>query len=226
MTINATEAPTIGDAPSPPERPSRVSRTGHGLGSKALNAAMILLVGYLIVVPLVVLFYSSFKASTTKLPFDVKGFSFDNYIHVFQSSRLLEVTLNTAIYVVGSVLIALVLSVSLAYLFERTDIPGRRILAPMALAPMAVPVVVMAIAWAIVANPANGPLAILIRQTLGLSIDIYSLPGMIVVMGIFGVPSMYLMIAPAFARLNPELEEAAAAVGAPCCAGCGSSCSR
>jgi iron(III) transport system permease protein len=38
---------------------------------------------------------------------------------------------------------------------------------------------------------------------------------MILVMGIFGVPSMYLMIAPAFARLNPELEEAAATVGAP-----------
>jgi iron(III) transport system permease protein len=215
MTINATEAPAIGDAPSPPERPAPVSRSRHGLGSKALNVAMILLVGYLIVVPLVVLFYSSFKASTTKLPFDVKGFSFDNYLHVFQSSRLGEVSLNTAIYVVGSVLVALVLSVSLAYLFERTDIPGRRILAPMALAPMAVPVVVMAIAWALVANPANGPLAIVIRQTLGFSIDIYSLPGMIVVMGIFGVPSMYLMIAPAFARLNPELEEAAAAVGAP-----------
>ncbi|WP_217639217.1 iron ABC transporter permease [Arthrobacter sp. cf158] len=176
---------------------------------------MIVLVSYLILVPLVVLFYSSLKASTTELPFNVEGFSLDNYAHVFGSSRLVEVTVNTTIYVIGSLTVALILSVSLAYLLERTDIPFRRVLAPLTLAPMAVPVVVMAIAWALVANPANGPLAILVRQTLGLQIDIYSLPGMIVVMGIFGVPSMYLMIAPAFARLNPELEEAAAAAGAP-----------
>ncbi|MFJ8754996.1 ABC transporter permease [Streptomyces sp. NPDC102441] len=180
-----------------------------------LNLAMIVLVGYLVLVPLAILIYSSLKPSTTDLPFDVPGFSLDNYSAVFESSRLGSVTLNTLIYVVGSLVVALVLSLSLAYLFERTDIPGRRVLSPLALAPMAVPVTVMAIAWALVANPANGPLAILIRKLFGVQIDIYSIPGMILVMGIFGVPSMYLMIAPAFARLNPELEEAAATVGAP-----------
>ncbi|MFA3840475.1 ABC transporter permease [Streptomyces aureus] len=171
--------------------------------------------GYLVVVPLVILLYSSFTASATELPFGAPGFSLDNYLSAFSSSRLGEVTLNTGIYVVGALAVALVLSVCLAYLFERTDIPGRSFLAPLALAPMAVPVTVMAIAWALVANPANGPLAVLIRQAFGVSVDVYSLPGMILVMGIFGVPSMYLMIAPAFARLNPELEEAAATVGAP-----------
>ncbi|MEV1025695.1 iron ABC transporter permease [Streptomyces sp. NPDC050264] len=175
---------------------------------------MVVLVGYLVLVPLAILVYSSLKPSTTDLPFDVPGFSLDNFQAVFESSRLGSVTLNTLLYVVGSLVVALVLSLCLAYLFERTDIPGRRILSPLALAPMAVPVTVMAIAWALVANPANGPLAILIRKLFGVHIDIYSIPGMILVMGIFGVPSMYLMIAPAFARLNPELEEAAATVGA------------
>ncbi|SDW60678.1 iron(III) transport system permease protein [Arthrobacter sp. cf158] len=214
MSIEITDAPEVGTPPRS-EPPRKSLRNRRGLGSRALNAAMIVLVSYLILVPLVVLFYSSLKASTTELPFNVEGFSLDNYAHVFGSSRLVEVTVNTTIYVIGSLTVALILSVSLAYLLERTDIPFRRVLAPLTLAPMAVPVVVMAIAWALVANPANGPLAILVRQTLGLQIDIYSLPGMIVVMGIFGVPSMYLMIAPAFARLNPELEEAAAAAGAP-----------
>jgi iron(III) transport system permease protein len=37
---------------------------------------------------------------------------------------------------------------------------------------------------------------------------------MILVAGLFAVPSMYLMIAPAFARLDPALEEAAATTGA------------
>ncbi|MFI0235722.1 ABC transporter permease [Streptomyces sp. NPDC016845] len=175
---------------------------------------MAVLVGYLVLVPLAILIYSSLKPSPTELPFDVPGFSLDNFQAVFESSRLGTVTLNTVIYVVGSLLVALVLSLSLAYLFERTDLPGRKFLSPMALAPMAVPVTVMAIAWALVANPANGPLAILVHKIFGVQIDIYSIPGMILVMGIFGVPSMYLMIAPALARLNPELEEAAATVGA------------
>lgn len=204
-----TESPRTPDTSSASKR----ARTSSVAGS-LLNLAMVVLVGYLVLVPLAILIYSSLKPSTTELPFDVPGFSLDNFSAVFESSRLGSVTLNTLIYVVGSLVVALVLSLSLAYLFERTDIPGRRVLSPLALAPMAVPVTVMAIAWALVANPANGPLAILIHKVFGVQIDIYSIPGMVLVMGIFGVPSMYLMIAPAFARLNPELEEAAATVGA------------
>lgn len=208
--------PTTGvPEPIPRHRFGPAGRRGHRVTGNLVNLVMILLVGYLVLVPLAILVYSSFKASTTQLPFQVPGFSLDNFRQVFESSQFASVTVNTVVYVVGSLIIALILSTGLAYLMERTDIPGRRFLAPMALSPMAVPVTVMAIAWALVANPVNGPLAVLLRNTLGLSIDIYSLPGMIVVMGIFGVPSMYLMIAPALARLNPELEEAAATVGAP-----------
>ncbi|MFC6704889.1 ABC transporter permease [Flexivirga alba] len=180
-----------------------------------VNLVMVALIAYLVLVPLGILVYSSLKPTTTDLPFEVPGFGLSNYRDVFSSGRLGTVSLNTGIYVVGSLVVALVLSVAFAYLFERTDMPGRRFLAPLALAPLAVPVTVMAIAWALVANPANGPLAIVLRNTIGFHLDIYSLAGMITVMGIFGIPSMYLMIAPAFAQLNPELEEAAAATGAP-----------
>ncbi|MFD4711924.1 ABC transporter permease [Streptomyces sp. NPDC058430] len=214
-TAEEADAPTAGAVGRKNHRPKRPARGQRRAAGTLVTLAMVLLVGYLVVVPLVILLYSSFTASATELPLGVPSFSLDNYLAAFSSSRLGEVTLNTGIYVVGALAVALVLSVCLAYLFERTDIPGRSFLAPLALAPMAVPVTVMAIAWVLVANPANGPLAVLIRQMFGVSVDIYSLPGMILVMGIFGVPSMYLMIAPAFARLNPELEEAAATVGAP-----------
>ena len=214
--VEVGPAPAAGAVEPPPRAPSApVGGRRRRLAGNLVNLVMILLIGYLVLVPLVILLYSSFKASTTQLPFQVAGFSLENFRRVFESGQFASVTLNTVVYVVGSLIVALVLSTGLAYLMERTDIPGRRFLSPMALSPMAVPVTVMAIAWALVANPVNGPLAVLLRQTLGLSIDIYSLPGMIVVMGIFGVPSMYLMIAPAFARMNPELEEAAATIGAP-----------
>ncbi|MEB8338278.1 ABC transporter permease [Streptomyces endophyticus] len=217
MALNTEEAPPTQSAEPPPPPGARSAHPHPKVSSAArglVNLAMVVLVGYLVLVPLAILIYSSLKPSTTDLPFEVPGFSLDNFQSVLESGRLGSVTLNTVVYVLGSLVVALVLSLALAYLFERTDIPGRRVLSPLALAPMAVPVTVMAIAWALVANPANGPLAILIRKVFGIHIDIYSIPGMILVMGIFGVPSMYLMIAPAFARLNPELEEAAATVGA------------
>ncbi|MGW3614998.1 ABC transporter permease [Micromonospora sp. NPDC005163] len=216
-TTTADEVVVVPTQPPPGGTRRRTGRRPRGnrtIVGTLVNLAMILLVGYLVMVPLVILIYSSLKPTTTELPFQVPGFSFDNFEAVFSSSRLQEVTLNTAIYVVGSLAVALVLSMSLAYLFERTDLPGRRFLSPMALAPMAIPVTVTAIAWALAANPANGPLAVALRELLGWDIDIYSLPGMILVTGLFGMPSMYLIIAPAFARLNPELEEAAAAAGA------------
>lgn len=216
MTATTAER-TAAPPPTPPDQGpgSRLARTGRQAAGPLVQLAMIILVGYLVLVPLAILIYSSLKPTTTQLPFQVPGISLANFEVVFGSSRLIEVTVNTTIYVIGSLLVALVLSLSLAYLFERTDLPGRRILGPMALAPMSIPVTVMAIAWALTANPANGPLAIALRELLGIHIDIYSLPGMIFVTGIFGMPSMYLMIAPAFARLNPELEEAAATAGAP-----------
>lgn len=215
MSMKTTEAPYIGVAPPPPpSQTGRIGRGPRGWAGIAVNAALALLVGYLVLVPVIILLYSSFKASATDLPFDVPDFSVDNYLSIFQSGQLGSVALNTAVYTVGALLVSLVLSLCLAYLFERTDIPGRKILAPLALAPMAVPVTVTAIAWALVANPSNGPLAILLQQ-VGIHINVYSMPGMIMVMGIFGVPSMYLMIAPALGRLNPELEEAAATLGAP-----------
>jgi iron(III) transport system permease protein len=172
-------------------------------------------VGYLVLVPLAILIYSSFKASKTELPFEVHGFSVGNYVRVFSSSGLASVSLHTAIYVVGSLAVAVLITVTLAYLLERTDLPGRRILSGLVLTPMAVPVTVTAIAWALLANKSTGPLALLIHKAFGVHVDVYSMVGMILVTGIFGVPSMYLMVAPAFARLNPELEEAAASFGAP-----------
>lgn len=218
VSADRAEDPHVGDvvvADAPTPRGSgRAGLRFRGMGL-LLNLVMVALLAYLILVPLAILIYSSLKPTTTDLPFQVPGFGLGNYSDVFSSGRIGTVSLNTGIYVVGSLVVALVLSVGLAYLFERTDMPGRRFLAPLALAPLAVPVTVMAIAWALVANPANGPLAVVLRETIGFHLDIYSLAGMIIVMGIFGIPSMYLMIAPAFAQLNPELEEAAAATGAP-----------
>ncbi len=202
------------DTLQPPAPTPDIPRPRRDRVLVAVNIAIGAIIAYLVIVPLAMLLFSSFKNSKMKLPFQVPGFTIDNFTQIFTSQRFGEVTLNSVIFVAGTVVLALIISVSLAYLFERTDLPGRRFLAPSALAPMAVPATVMAVAWMLAANPTNGPIAILIKDIFGVTVDIYSLPGMILVAGIFGVPSMYLMLAPTFARLNLEFEEAAASSGA------------
>jgi iron(III) transport system permease protein len=199
---------------APPRLPAGVRPQRRDRVLVGVNIAIGVLLAYLVLFPLGMLVYSSLKDSELKLPFQIPGFTFGNFVKIFSSQRLLEVALNSLIFVVGTVAVALVISVSLAYLFERTDIPGRRFLAPSTLAPMAVPATVMAVAWVLAANPANGPIAVVVKRLTGYSIDIYSLPGMILVAGIFGVPGVYIMLAPTFARLNLEFEEAAATSGA------------
>lgn len=200
----------------PPAAPVRAKRVVVRSWPRTLvNTVLAIVVAYLVVVPLLILVYSSLKDSGSDLPFQVPGLSLANYIAVFTTSTLFSVILNTLLYVVGTLIVSLILSLVTAYLFVRTDIPGRRVLESLTLAPMAIPVTVGAIAWALVANPVNGPLAIIIRQLFGLQVDVYTLPGMILVMGLFGVPTMYLMIAPALASIGPEFEEAAATLGTP-----------
>ncbi|KAA9159309.1 iron ABC transporter permease [Amycolatopsis acidicola] len=208
-----TDASPRTSQPARQPAPAPRRRRGKGLLT-TVNVLIGVLLAYLVVFPLGILIYSSFKDSELKLPFQVPGFTIDNFIKIFESHRLAEVALNSLIFVVGTVAVALLISVSMAYLFERTDIPGKRFLAPSVLAPMAVPATVLAVAWVLAANPANGPIAIAIEKVFGVSVDIYSLPGMFLVAGIFGVPSMYIMLSPTFARLNQEFEEAAATSGA------------
>ncbi|MDQ7907566.1 iron ABC transporter permease [Phytohabitans sp. ZYX-F-186] len=212
-----------GRAPEPARRAG--TRQGHHVRAynltkafaRRIHAAYIVLtiiVLGLVAVPVVTLLYSSLKPTTSQLPFRVDGYSLSNFVNIFSTSKILELAANTAIFVGGTLVLTMVLSVGLAYVIERTDVPYRSFLESLVVAPMAVPGTVLVIAWLLVANPVNGPLTVVLGKMFGVNFDIYSLLGMIIVSGVFGVPSMYMMIAPQFSSFNTELEEVAASAGA------------
>lgn len=181
-----------------------------GLGSVLLLAVF----AYLMVPPIATLLYSSLKVTDGSLPFDVPGFSLDNFRFVLRDPATVRVLANTAAYVGGSIVVGLGLSSVLTYLLERTDVPGREALRMLVLSPMAVPAVVMAIAWVFLANPQIGPLSQGVHAVTGVTPNIYSVWGMMLVTGLLTTPSMYLLISPQFARFDSALEESAAASGA------------
>jgi iron(III) transport system permease protein len=65
-------------------------------------------------------------------------------------------------------------------------------------------------------NPSNGLINLFLRQVLGFenaAVNIYSLPGMILVEGLLDLPIAYLILAPAMASFDVSLEESSRVCG-------------
>ena len=107
---------------------------------------------------------------------------------------------------------ATLLAVALAWLTERTDLPGARLWAWLAVAPLAVPAFVHSYAW------------------VSLVPGLHGLSGGVLVSVLAYFPFLYLPVAATLRRLDPALEDAAASLGlgpgacssAWCCRSCGS----
>jgi iron(III) transport system permease protein len=109
--------------------------------------------------------------------------------------RVAELLVNTAFLVLLTVPICVVLAVALAWLTERSDLPGARWWAWLAAAPLAVPAFVHSYAW-ISAVP-----------------QLHGLGGGVLVSVLAYFPFLYLPIAAALRRLDPGMEDAAASLG-------------
>ena len=173
-----------------------------------------LVLGYLVVVPLVLMVVSSVRPGG--FPLD-PGFTLRHYAAAYGDPRFWGLVETTLLFGLGSTGVALGLGIGLAWLIERSDFSGRGVLRGLVLLPMATPPLLLAIAWSMLLSPRNGAINTLLIDTLGLAgapFNIYSLPGLVFVQGMALVPTAYLFLAPAFANMDPSLEEAAMASGA------------
>jgi iron(III) transport system permease protein len=188
------------------------------LNGKSLSLlAFSCLLVYLVIVPLVVLVFGSFKSVAPGTP---GYFSFDltleNYIRAFGSRYLPRATMNTAIFALGSSSIAFLLGAFLAWVTERTNSPFRSLLYVMAISRVILPGVLVTFSWLVLLSPQIGILNRLLMAGLGLTqapFNIYSMAGLIWVEGIDLTPLAFLLMASAFRSMDPSLEEAAMVAG-------------
>lgn len=181
-------------------------------------AATLVIVSYLVVIPLVTLLYASVRSTEDKLPFESTTTTLANYALVFNSPATLPILWNTFLFTAGSVAIGLPLALSFAWLFERTELPGRAWMANLILLPMTIPSLLSAIAWIQLLDPRIGLVNVALRAISGANtetgpFDIYSLAGMCFVQGLRLVPSAYLMTAASFRAMDPSLEEQSSMAG-------------
>ena len=109
--------------------------------------------------------------------------------------RVGELLINTVLLVLITLPLCIVLGTTLAWLTERTNLPGRRLWSLLAVAPLAVPAFVHSYAW------------------VSLIPSIHGLPAGVLVSVIAYFPFLYLPIAATLRRLDPAIEDVAESLG-------------
>jgi len=178
-----------------------------------LTYSLIFIVGSLTLCPVVMLVLGSFSKGLTAFG----SFTLDKYVQAYTDPAFFEVMANTTVFVLGSSTLATGLALFLAYLNNRTDIPFKFLFQIISIIPMMIPHLLFSVSWALLLNPSNGIMNLVLKQAFSLDgtpFNIYSLPGMILVEGLLELPIAYLIIAPAMGSFDITLEESSRVFGA------------
>ena len=194
----------------------RPTLTGRG----AVNAFAVALVVYLVFGPLVMLLWAAFQDASRGIRIVPPiHWSLVNFERVFGDPQTYAHLLQTAVFAGGSLVLAFAISITLAWLIERTDLPFRNLGFVLVVAPLGIPSVVLVIAWTLMLNPTTGVINVTIRDLLGLDMtrgpfNLYTMLGMIFVQATALVPFTLLLISPTLAGMSASYEAAARTSGA------------
>jgi iron(III) transport system permease protein len=206
-----TDWPILQKPTAKPWLPKR--RISHFNIANLIFAGTIGIITYLVLGPLVFLLWSSFR-SALPTPADPGYFTVENYLFAYTNPTTYYLFLNTAVFVLISTAISVFVAFTLAWLIERTNIPAKKTLFVLILLPAAVPSMLMAMAYIILAGPEAGILNIIFDQLLGFKpINIYSRFWLFLLNGLHGVPATFLILIGALRSMDPSLEDAASVSG-------------
>lgn len=138
-----------------------------------------------------------------------EGLTFSYYETILSEARTWEVLKNTWIAMIGSTAIASVLGILFAWLIAYTDIRGKGIIQVFILLPFVIPSYVTSLAWVQFFGPAG-----LLDHLFSITWDLYSMSGIVFVMGISHFPLVYLFTVHVLRQIPREMEQAARISGA------------
>ncbi|MCC5951814.1 MAG: iron ABC transporter permease [Acidimicrobiia bacterium] len=209
-------------APSlPVQSPSVVRARARALttalSDRGFSIVTIGTVALIVGVPVAFMVVSSFRGPGTVLPLaPAAEWTGENYAEVV-STTLVSTAGDTLVFVLGSLVVAVGFGLPLAYLLERTDLPGRRLLLLFLFAPLLLAPITNAQAWSVLISPETGLLNQVLRLVLPVErgpLDTQSALGMVLAQGFTYVPMVALFLGPALANVDAPLEEASRTSGA------------
>lgn len=183
-------------------------------GRAWLIAAVVLIVSFLTLYPLMTLALGSFRSA----PPGAEGhFTLDGFREVYTDPSTFRTLWDSLIIALASSFLATSLGLLLAWITARTNTPGRGTLLWLLAVPLFIPPVLKTLAWATMLNPRTGTINVVLVDVLGLNsapFNIYSYGGIIWVLGLGGTSFVYLMTVYTFKTMDPALEEVSRVVGA------------
>jgi len=191
--------------------------SGWSSTARRISPQVVILIALLcagVIPPFVFLAYSSLHELDPSGGFGT--FTFGHFAAIFGSRTFGSVIVNSAVYSLGSALLALVIGATQAWLAERTDAFLRQALYVSSIVSLGIPYVLYIVAWILFLGKA-GPVNAILQQMFGGTgpyINVYSLGGMIFVEGMLWSPLAFLLLSPVFRNSDASFEEAASICGA------------
>lgn len=176
---------------------------------------MFLILILLIVYPYFTLLYGSVTTEPPRqLSFSFKALTLEKYSAIFSSSQFWIALKNTLLVSLGGTTIALIIGIWLAWLTTRTDVIGKKIIGVAAIIPLFLPAFIGALAWSFLGSPQTGIINVFLRGLgIPLKVNIYSLGGIMFVLGLYYTPYVYMFSSGSLSRMDPSLEEASSIAG-------------
>jgi iron(III) transport system permease protein len=189
-------------------------------GMTILTAIAMLATAYLLLVPLAIQLISALRGPF--LPFFIPSahWGFGNFRELYTMSGQFGATVwATFRFVGGAALISIVLGWGLAWLVVRTNLPLRRLVSVLVIAPYVVPPIVKAQAFYLMLSPKSGVFNELLRALPLFGggsgpINPFSFSSITIVQGLSSVTFPFLLFVPILQNMDGTLEEASRASGA------------
>ena len=139
-------------------------------------------------------------------------YSLTNYGELLGDAFVARVTFNTLVFSVVTTLVALIIGLPIAWLTERTNIPGKGLVYATMTLGLLIPGIYTAMGWTFIAHQRIGFLNRWLVSMFGLEqgpINIATPVGMGFVQGLSLAALAFILTAQMFRAMNPSLEEAA-----------------
>ena len=203
---------TIGDLKFAGSIPVPRARAGH-----FMMAAVLLLLGYFLVWPVLLLLINSFNAASDWFV-EPRIWGLRHWQNAFQRPGLLRSLGNSVMIWSLTVAFSFPIGVTIAWLLARTRIPFSHTLEFMFWISYMVPALPTTIAWITLLDPDIGIINVVLKKTFLLDqgpFNIFSVPGIVWanLMG-HGIAIKVMLLTPAFRNMDATLEEAARVGGA------------
>lgn len=208
-----TSTMTLDPPAAPPEAPSR-RRLGIGWRGRTISLPLLLVVGFLILVPAGFVLLAAFSNDVPRpgsISFDLTLAN----LHVLVENGVLSATASSLFIATAATALALVIGGFLAFITARTNVRCKGFVFLIGLMPLFLPSYVGALAWSILGSPGAGLINVGFRD-LGMSgpVNMYSYAGVIMVFAMYYAPYAFLLIHGSMSLMNPDLEDASNVHGA------------